>query len=277
MNSNSNPIIALITDFGLRGQHYVASMKAIILKINPNVSIIDLSHYISSYSIIEALYILTSTYRNFPQGSIFIIVVDPGVGSSREIIALKTNSNYYFIGPNNGIFSNLLENDMITECINIQNDQYFNQPVSKTFHGRDIMAPVGAHLSNGINIRNFGPEFQITRLLKFPLIYNILREKREIQCIIQYIDSFGNGITNIPIVDNKIEGFDFRLHKDIAIKVEINGSEYKGKYNTLYSNVSMNSILFLVGSTGFFEISINHGNASRELSFKVGDIITIKL
>ena len=150
MPTNSNKIIGLITDFGDKGFHYVAAMKAIILRINSKVPIIDITHYISSYSVLEAAYILKTTYILFPQNSIFIIVVDPGVGSSREILAVKTNSNYYFIGPNNGIFSLLFKFSEIDKCIHIQNEEFFNKPVSSTFHGRDIMAPVGAYISKNI-------------------------------------------------------------------------------------------------------------------------------
>jgi len=102
-------IIALVTDFGPKGQHYVAAMKAVIMNINPLVKIIDISHDITPYSKIEASYILKTTYKYFPKGSIFIIVVDPGVGGSRELLALKTKSDYIFIGPNNGIFSNVFD------------------------------------------------------------------------------------------------------------------------------------------------------------------------
>ena len=108
---NEKPIIALLTDFGKRGQHYVASIKAIILRINPYVRFVDISHQISPYSIVEASYVLKSTYKLFPKGTIFIIVVDPGVGSSREILAIKTKSNYFFVGPNNGIFSSAISLD----------------------------------------------------------------------------------------------------------------------------------------------------------------------
>ena len=152
-------IIGLITDFGIKGAHYVASMKGIILKINPRVNIVDISHHITPYSIIEASYVANSVYSNFPIGTIFIIVVDPGVGSKREILLVETKNHYYFIGPNNGVFSNLFMKNEIKECIHIKNDKYFNKPVSKTFHGRDIMAPVSAYITQGINLNNFGNNF----------------------------------------------------------------------------------------------------------------------
>ncbi|MHA2182675.1 MAG: SAM-dependent chlorinase/fluorinase, partial [Promethearchaeota archaeon] len=126
-------IIGLITDFGTRGQHYVAAMKAVILNLSPSATIIDISHNISPYSVIEASFILKTTYKHFPEATVFIVVVDPGVGSNRKIIALKTKSNYFFIGPDNGIFPNAFNITEISDCRHIQNEEYFNTSISPTF------------------------------------------------------------------------------------------------------------------------------------------------
>ncbi|MCK4285417.1 MAG: SAM-dependent chlorinase/fluorinase [Candidatus Lokiarchaeota archaeon] len=272
-------IIAVITDFGTKGQHYIAAMKAVILNINPRVKIIDISHGISSYSIIEASYILKTTYKHFPKTTVFIIVVDPGVGSTRRIIALKTNSNYFFIGPDNGIFPNAFDVAEISECISIQNEEYFNQPVSSTFHGRDIMAPVGAYITKYKNFpfSNLGPKFDFNSLIKIPIIFKLDLENRSIVSSIQYIDSFGNGTTTIPMIGNKIKDSDLTLEDELKISIFINNNEYDGIFSSHFSSVPKDSILFLVGSTGFLEVSINQGDAAKKLDFKVGDIITIRL
>ena len=272
-------IIALITDFGTKGQHYVAVMKAVILNINPSVNIIDISHGISSYSIIEASYILKTTYKHFPKTTVFIIVVDPGVGSTRRIIALKTNSNYFFIGPDNGVFPNAISIAEISDCISIQNEEYFNQPVSSTFHGRDIMAPVGAHITKLKNfpLSDLGPKFDFNSLIKIPIIIKIDLENRSIMSSIQFIDSFGNGITTISMNGNKIRDSDLTLEDELKISILINSNKYQGIFSSHFSSVPKDSILFLVGSTGFLEVSINQGHAAKILGFKVGDIITIKL
>lgn len=269
-------LICLLTDFGLKGQHYVASMKAVILKINNDIRIIDLSNHVTPYSVIEASYILRNTYKLFPEGTVFIIVVDPGVGGFREILAFKTKSNYYFIGPNNGIFSDTFTNN-ITECIEILNDEFFQKPISNTFHGRDIMAPVGAHLLSGIPLNRFGPNFNLNNLKEIPLIYDIDNKKKTINCVIQYIDSFGNATTNIPIINNKIQNSEFLLSEDTKINVIIRGDKYEGLFTSHFSSVPIKSIIFLVGSTGFLEISLNQGNASKQLGFNIGAIITIEL
>ncbi|NVM36939.1 MAG: SAM-dependent chlorinase/fluorinase [Candidatus Lokiarchaeota archaeon] len=269
-------LICLLTDFGSDGQHYVASMKAIILKINFNIKIIDISHHITPYSIIEASYVLKTTYKYFPEGTVFIIVVDPEVGGFREILAFKIESNYYFIGPNNGIFSDTFTNN-ITECVEIQNDEFFQKPISNTFHGRDIMAPVGAHLLSGIPLNRFGPKFNLNNLKLSPIIYDINIKKKTINCVIQCIDSFGNGTTNIPIINSKVQNSELLLSEDMKINVNIRGDSFEGIFTSHFSRVLIKSIIFLVGSTGFLEISLNQGNASKELGFNVGDIITVKL
>ena len=271
--------IGLVTDFGARGQHYVAAMKAVILKISPLVKIIDISHSISPYSVIETSYTLKSTYNNFPKGSIFIIVVDPEVGSSREILALKTKSNFYFIGPDNGIFPNFLEATEISECISIQNKEYFNEPVSATFHGRDIMAPIGAYIAKyqDFPLSDLGPKYNFNNLKRNPIRYEINSDRRSITCPIQYIDSFGNGITPIQIVDNIIKDLNITLEDGAEITLIINDEKYKGIFSTHFSGVPIDSLLLLVGSTGFLEISINQGNASDKLGFKSGEIITVQI
>lgn len=275
--SNCN-IIGLLTDFGSKSSHYISSMKGVILKINPIAKIIDISHNISSFSIIEASYIIKTTYKHFPPYTIFIIVVDPGVGSYRELLALKTESNYFFVGPNNGIFSVLLENDKISECVKLQNENFFLHPISNTFHGRDIMAPVGAYISNGITLKNFGPKFSLNNLVGIPIKYEVMLKKKEILCTIQYIDSFGNITTNIKIDDNNnIKGTSFSLNIDDIITVQIKHQLFKGKYTSHFSVVPIKSLLFLRGSSGYLEISINRGNAAKKLGVKVGDVIKVNL
>ncbi|UCC20765.1 MAG: SAM-dependent chlorinase/fluorinase [Promethearchaeota archaeon] len=272
-------IIALLTDFGPRGQHYVAAMKGVILKINPLANIIDISHKISPFSVIEASYILKTTYIHFPKNTVFITVVDPGVGSARELIALKTNSDYYFIGPNNGIFPNVFDKSEISECVNIQNEDYFNHPVSSTFHGRDIMAPIGAYITKFENfpLSELGSNFKFNNLIKFPLVYEINLEENSIKSTIQYVDSFGNGTTSIPMAGNKIMNTDLNLEDDSKISFTIKEKNYEAIFTSHFASMPIDSLLFIIGSTGYLEISINQGNASKILNFKAGDIITINI
>ncbi|MHA1931463.1 MAG: SAM hydrolase/SAM-dependent halogenase family protein, partial [Promethearchaeota archaeon] len=241
--------------------------------------IIDISHNISPYSIIEASYILKTTYKHFPKATVFIVVVDPGVGSTRKILAIKTISNYFFIGPDNGIFPNTFNITEISECRLIQNEEYFNNPISPTFQGRDIMAPVGASIAKYTNfpLSDLGPKIAFPSLIKLPIIFKLDQENRSIESSIQYIDSFGNVTTAIPMNENKIKNSDLTLEDKTKISIFNNNNKYEGIFTSHFSIVPKDSILFLVGSTGFLEISINQGNAAKKLGFKVGDIITIRL
>lgn len=262
-------IIGLISDFGTKGQHYISSMKGVILKINPEVNIVDISHSITPFSIIEASYVINTTYSYYPEGTVFIIVVDPGVGSSRKIIAIKTVNNYYFVGPNNGIFSSVFESHDISECIEIQNKDYFIKPVSKTFHGRDIMAPIAANITKGIPLSNFGVKLNPNKLISYPIESKKISEK-EISCTAQYIDGFGNIITNIKA--NSLS-----LKEGATLKIKLKQTEISGKFVQFFEKVIKNSVLFLVGSSGFLEISRNQGNAAVDFGVSVGDSITVLL
>lgn len=272
-----NGIISLLTDFGEKGQHYVASMKAVILSINQQATIIDLSHSISSYSIIETQYIINSTCQYFPKGTIFVIVIDPGVGSSREILALKTVHEKYFVGPNNGIFTSILSNEIV-KCVKVQNEKFFNHPVSKTFHGRDIMAPIGAYLSKGVSLDDFGPDFEIEKIIKELLTLEINQFQKTIKCTVQYIDNFGNITTNIPLTDDNIIYNTSLLikEKDSITLIQMDENFY-GKFNTHYGELSKDELFFMKGSTNFLEISKNQNNAAKDLNINSGDIITIVL
>lgn len=270
-------IIALLTDFGFRGQHYVASMKGVILNINPNVKIIDITHNTSFFSIIEASYLIRTTYKYFPENTVFIIVVDPGVGSSREILALKTKSKYFFVGPNNGIFYNLFNKREVKECVLVTNDNYFIKPVSATFHGRDIMAPVGAHIVNGVPLSNFGDQFDPDNFIDYQIPLEVLEENKLINCTIQYIDSFGNITTNIPLENENIKGTSLKIKEGDKLRIKLKNQEFEGIYTSYFAKVPKGSFLFLKGSSGYLEISINQGNVAEYIGFKVGDIITIIL
>jgi len=277
MSEPSDKIIALITDFGPRGSHYVASMKGVILNINPHVSIVDVSHDVSSFSIVETAYLIKSSYKHFPKNTVFIVVVDPGVGGLREILAIKSRSHHFFIGPNNGIFANIMKLDKILTCVEVKNEKYFNHPVSNIFHGRDIMSPVAAHVTNGVNLNDLGPSFDIRDIKSFPIIYKLNEDKKRIEATIQFIDSFGNVTTNIPIKSSFIKGTNLSIVSGTNIKVQIKSQNYEGKFTTHYSTEPKGALLFLLGSSGFLEISKNQASAAEDIDFKVGDIITVTL
>jgi len=277
MAESKKRTLGLITDFGLKGSLYVGMMKAVITRINPRVNIVDISHQITPFSIIEAGYVLKTSYPYFPEESIFIVVVDPGVGSSREILLVKSKSNHYFIVPNNGILPIVLDQDEMIECINVLNKQYFVKPVSNTFHGRDIFSPIAAHLSLGVPINKFGTTYNKKNIMKTSKNYFVNVEESMFKCSIQFIDSFGNLVTNISIRDNKIEDFPLKLNEGDKFTFINKNKEYVGKFSTHFGEVALNELLFLQGSTGYLEISLNQGNAAKNIGLNSGDELVIKL
>ena len=266
-------IIGLLTDFGQKGSHYVASMKAVVLKINPKVKFIDISHEINPFSIIEASYILRSTLNYFPEEAIIIIVVDPGVGSTREILGIKLKSNKFLIGPNNGIFGITLDLKQISTCVNLNKKDYYLDSISNTFHGRDIMAPLAAHLSLGKTLSELGDNFSIVNLKSLKKYQDLpLYSVDGIKCYIQYIDNFGNAVTNLLVAKSEPIS---KMQDGEDLFVIFNEIRFKGKFTSYFGKFPTGSLLFLEGSTGFLEISINQGNAQKYIGFNTGDIITI--
>ena len=272
-------VITLTTDFGI-SDGYVASMKGVILSINPQAIIVDITHAIEPQSIRQASFIIHTSWRSFPASTIHLIVVDPGVGSHRRAVILKTPLAY-FIGPDNGIFSYVLHElhrghqsqpDMTStelrkralprdcEAVAITKQEFWHQPVSSTFHGRDIFAPVAAHLSLDIPITEFGEK--IDSLFTFP-VPEPFRDSMGnlIGCII-HIDRFGNLITNfrkenIPSKGAAVEILNQRIS---------NMSQF-------YSEGS--GLMAIIGSSDCLEISVRDGSAAALLGARVGD--TLKL
>lgn len=261
-----NPVIALMTDFG-EDDFFVASMKGAILKINPSVWIIDITHRIPSYDVQTAGFVLWACYKYFPAQTIFVVVVDPGVGSERKILLARTKK-YYFIAPDNGVLSLVLGEEEIEELREVANRKYFLPYLSHTFEGRDKMAPVAAWLSKGISCSEFGPEKTFFEKLDFmkPLI-----KGKEILGHVLYRDKFGNLITDIPA----------RMLEDLMGKMDKKNLELKirGKkissFMRSYSSAKRGDLLFLVGSVGTIEIASREESASEMLKAGVGDEVRI--
>jgi S-adenosylmethionine hydrolase len=257
------PIITLLTDFGTK-DHYVASMKGTILNINPRCTLIDITHHINPHHIREGAFILANAYSSFPKGTIHLSVVDPGVGSPRKPILLATES-YFFVGPDNGLFTFALQREKVRKVVALKNPKYFLSHISTTFHGRDLFAPVAAYLSLGVKPEAFGPELDSWAELDFkkPRI-----RRRELIGEILYIDTFGNLISNI----DKQQLLHFIKDHPFLIKIgkrAIHGLK-KG-----YWEGKRNELIALIGSGGFLEFSIREGNAQKGLKVRKGDEIEI--
>ena len=244
-------IITLLTDFGL-DDNFVGVVKGVILGINPNVQIIDVSHGIIPGDILQAAFLLKSSYQYFPCGTIHLVVVDPGVGSGRKAIIVKTEK-HYFIGPDNGVLSLALQaQGRIIDIVSITNQRFFLNPVSSTFHGRDIFAPVAAYLSSGTDMTEFGTSQKNTyRPLDFP---QTEIKETALRGEVVYIDRFGNLVTNIQ------EGIFQRFVGVRNFHICI-GQEFIRKISKSYLESEKNKPLAIFGSFGTLEISVNCGSA----------------
>ncbi len=272
----SSRIITLTTDFGT-SDVYVGVMKGVILSINPDVEIIDITHSVSPQDIYEAAFTIRAAYRYFPKDTIHVVVVDPGVGSERQPIVCQTDIAY-FVCANNGVLSRVLQ-DIETDDTNtpksvvIENASYILPQVSNTFHGRDIFSPVAAHLSLGVALSQFGAPIQDLVRFTVPTIQTI---DNTLTGEIIKIDSFGNLITNISedtltafllSVSNDAEAVDFEI---------IAGNTSITKLNSFYAESEAGEPLAIIGSFGLLEIAINLGNAETGLGMKRDDRIVVR-
>lgn len=273
-------IITLISDFGL-DDAYVAIMKGVILSINSEASIVDITHSVDPQNITQGAFILNVAYRYFPKQSIHMAIVDPGVGSERRGIILKTPSSM-FVAPNNGILSYIInelslnENSLSQypggieevklekglEAVAITDPRFWRHPVSPTFHGRDIFAPVAAGLSLGISPYEFGEK--ITSIYVLPTPKPSLDPQDNLLGRVLYIDHFGNLITNIKSTD---------LPKG-NILVEVAGQIIQGVISYYKQE---QRLMAIIGSSGYLEISLRDGSARDFLAAEVGDEVKVML
>jgi S-adenosylmethionine hydrolase len=272
-------VITLTTDFGT-GDGYVASMKGVILGINPQATVVDISHSVEPQFIRQASFILHTSWRSFPEGSIHIVVVDPGVGSHRRAVILKTPSAY-FIAPDNGALSYVIHElsdvqgahnhakaDQAAiravpqgcEAVSLTVKEYWRHPVSATFHGRDVFAPVAAHLSLDIPMKEFGEK--VESLTVFPIPVPFKDATGHTIGHIIHIDRFGNLVTNLRSRDIPPGG--------AAVEIRNQRIDNTGHY---YSQGS--GLMALIGGNDYLELSFRDGSAASMLGARVGDSIKL--
>ncbi|MFC1953940.1 S-adenosyl-l-methionine hydroxide adenosyltransferase family protein [Chloroflexota bacterium] len=271
-------IITLTTDFGLTDS-YVAAMKGVILSINQEAKLVDICHTIKPQNIPQAAFVLSTAYQFFPEKTIHMVVVDPGVGTERRAIIVATPTAY-FVAPDNGVLSCVIQQystepvaDNINqrqikqglglEAVAITKPQFWRSPVSPTFHGRDIFAPVAAHLSLGTPLTDFGETMNMLTVLP------LSRPHQELGGLlvghVLNIDSFGNLITNIKS--------DCLPPAQQTVTVEVSNRIISGLSNTYAEG---EELLALIGSSGYLEVSLKGGNACAFLNVKLGDEVRVK-
>lgn len=240
-------------------------MKGVILNINPQIQIVDITHAIPPQDIHAAAFIINSAYRYFPTGSTHVVVVDPGVGSTRRAIVCQTETAY-FVCPDNGVLSRVLDDDVPYRAAVVDNAEFCLPEISNTFHGRDIFAPVAAHLSRGVPISNFGRA--VNNLVRLSNAA-VQLTKTSIIGRVMWIDRFGNLITNISRETLK-SAIGYENFVVQAGNVEIS------RINRSYAESKVGEYLAIIGSFGRLEISVNRGNAAHLLDLKRGDPIVVR-
>ncbi|MCX7886113.1 MAG: SAM-dependent chlorinase/fluorinase [Verrucomicrobiae bacterium] len=260
MPKTARQTITLLTDFGTTDA-YVGIMKGVIATINPKANVVDLTHAIEPQNVSGAAFVLASAYTYFPKGTIHVAVVDPGVGSNRKIVCMKT-ARHLFLAPDNGLLTLVADRETPTLVVEVRERKYFLPHVSQTFHGRDVFAPVAAHLSLGLNPTNLGPRLRDLARLDFP---RPVRTRNGWRGEVIRVDRFGNLITNIPAA--MIAG-----QKHVTVRI---GRKYIHGLRQSYAEAAPHELLAIIGSAGFLEISVNLGSAADTL--RVGNGASVHL
>lgn len=256
-------IITLTTDFGLT-EHYVGAMKGVIYSIHPSAQIVDITNAVQSFDILDGAIAISQSYSYFPADTIHVVVVDPGVGSARRPI-LATVGQHFFIAPDNGVLSLVYEREERVSVRHITSEHYFRQPVSNTFHGRDIFAAVAGYMSKGVETAKFGEE--ITDFVRFVAPKPKAVAPNSWKGIVLKTDKFGNLITNFTPKDvPQITSGNFKLSVG---KTEVTN------LRSSYAEGAQGEIFAIIGSSGFVEISTNRGAASRTAGADKGSEVTL--
>src|SRR5881409_1581170 len=253
-------IITLTTDFGL-ADPFVAIMKGVILGIAPDAQLVDITHDVGAYNVLEAAFVIDSTYRYFPEGTVHLIVVDPGVGSARRPIAAVANG-HIFVAPDNGVISCVLQTGRTAPSVYwINNASLFLKPVSQTFHGRDIFAPIAAHLARGTPIESVGP--RIVDFVKKALPTPRPQGDRLVGTVLR-VDKFGNIVTNLR-----------RNHLSRGFSIRLRGLSIT-RLCSSFSEAEPGEFFAIEGSTGYIELALNQGSAADRLNVAIGSEIELE-
>lgn len=264
----ARPIITLLTDFG-SADYYVGAMKGVILNINPEVEIVDITHDVIPHDVLDAAFTLAQVYRYYPTRAIHVVVIDPGVGSKRRPI-LVSGDNHFFIAPDNGVLSFIYPQQEKLTVREISAEHYFRSPVSQTFHGRDIFAPAAAYLSKGVETYQFGEE--ITNYVRLQVPKPQALNEKAFKGIVLKIDRFGNAITNITRADVPA------LFGDPTPTFKLKaGQKEVSKLVRAYAEGGQGEVFAILGSSGYLELATNRGGAARLLGITRGATIALEL
>ncbi|MFW2368284.1 MAG: SAM hydrolase/SAM-dependent halogenase family protein [Desulforhopalus sp.] len=260
------PVITLITDFG-QADEYVGVVKGVILSHNSHIQTVDISHRIPPQDIVAAAHLLARSFPYFPPATVHLVIVDPGVGSTRPLLAI-TAGDQYFIGPDNGVFTPIFDHYSSLSVYRVEEADLFLHPVSNTFHGRDIMAPVAARLASGFAIEKVGTEIdskECTRTANIAPVYS----EEKLYGQVTHVDSFGNLTTNISRADIK------RFGGGEKISVHI-GNTAIASISDSYAHGTRGTVVALIDSQGFLEIAVNMGSGAQSLGVSTGTPVILR-
>lgn len=268
MTGKKESIITLLTDFGER-DWFVASMKGVVASYAPAVRLIDITHQVPPGDVKHAAWVLRFAYHFFPKGTVHLVVVDPGVGTQRRIVAAQ-GEGYLFLAPDNGVLTYVLNELKGKKIYRVTRKDLFLGEISCTFHGRDIFAPVAAHLAGGMSPEELGPELKRPVLLPLPSTRRT--GKKELSAEIIFSDRFGNLITSISTREwEKIINF----NRVKELKLTVAGKSFTLPLVSGYALVEKGNPLAIRGSCGYLELAVNGGSAAKNLGLKVGDKFTL--
>lgn len=262
----TRPIITLTTDYGTN-DHLVGVLKGVILSINPEVNIVDITHSILAHDILDGALTLSQAYKFFPSKTIHLVVVDPGVGTARRPI-LVAGDTHYFVAPDNGVLSAIYDQSESLYVWNITSEHYFRQPVSNTFHGRDIFAPVAAWLSKSWQTASFGDA--ITDFVRFAIPKPKVSGNTT-KGIVLRVDNFGNLITNLTVEDVPA-----LIAPDAKFTIRV-GNAAVTKIVPTFAQGAAGETFAIIGSSGYIEICVNKGSAARTVGAGRGAEVTVEL
>ena len=252
-------LITMTTDFG-EADYFVASMKGVIYSINPSAEIVDLTHLIPPHDIYAAAFALRCCYEDFPKNTIHLVVVDPGVGSARRPIMVMAD-DYNFIGPDNGVFSYIYQSAHVNRVVHFTADHYFRQPVSSTFHGRDVFAPCAAYVSKLVDWRMMGEE--VSDPVRFNTPTPVVVSEKQIQGTVIHIDRFGNLVTNITPAELTEE----RIRAGARVRI---GKHEAARVLTHFAEANKDELFAYFGSAGFLELAVPRQSAARVVEARRG-------
>lgn len=262
------PLITLTTDFGL-SDHFVGTLKGVILNIAPDAEIVDISHSVQAFDVLDGALTIAQSYSYFPSGTVHLVVVDPGVGTARRPI-LVTSERHHFVAPDNGVLSLVYGREERLHIRHVTAEHYYLQPVSNTFHARDIFAPVAAWLAKGVDPEKFGEE--ISDFVRFNAPKPKSANGNTLRGVVLKVDRFGNLVTNITPQDAPmLFASDPAPFKILVGKHEIT------EIHSSYSGGTLGAVFGILGSMGYLEIASNRGSAAKIVGTGKGSEVTVSL